>query len=85
MARIGAGRVFAYPADFSRGVKVRHAGKVRLPVELTAAGQQLLREDGQVKVRMRISFKAEGEGTVSRMLGITLKKKAVLRPKRGSH
>jgi len=48
MARIGAGRVFAYPADFSRGVKVRHAvcyphrgmhdGATRLRCPVPAAG-----------------------------------------------
>ncbi len=66
----------------SRIVRIRHAGKVRVPIRLAAAGRRLLLEDGRLKVRVRIGYKAKGEATVSRMIAITLKQRG---PQRAQH
>ena len=67
-----------------QSVRATQAGKVELPVKLTPEGRKLLREHPKVKVRMRISFEAKGEATVSRMLAITLKRYTSPRTKRDS-
>ena len=63
-------------------IRVVHAGKARLPIRLTPVGRRLLRERRKVKVRVRISFKAKGVETVSRMIAITLRRPELRRPKR---
>ena len=67
-----------------QSVRATQAGKVGLPVKLTPKGRKLLRKHPKVKVRMRISFAAKGEATVSRMLAITLKRFTSPRTKRNS-
>jgi hypothetical protein len=59
------------PASISAG----KAGQVELKIKLAPAGRRLLREKQRLKVRVRISFTAAGQDTVSRMLAITLKQR----------
>ena len=66
-------------------IRVVHAGKARLPIRLTRVGRRLLRERRKVKVRVRISFKAKGVETVSRMIAITLRRHELRQPKRAHH
>ena len=68
-----------------KSVRAVRAGRVMLPIRLSRAGRKLLRENGRLRVRMRISFKAKGEATVSRMLAITLKRRDLHRLKRNRH
>ncbi len=69
----------------STTVHVAHAGKVTVPVRLSSAGRRLLLEDGRVKVRARISYTANGEATVSRMIAITLKRRDLNQAGRPAH
>ncbi len=60
-----------------KSVHARRAGQVKLRIRLSRAGRWLLREHRRLKVQVRISFRAKGQATVSRMLGIVLKRGAL--------
>ncbi|MGH2974194.1 MAG: Ig-like domain-containing protein, partial [Solirubrobacterales bacterium] len=68
-----------------KSIHAMRAGKVTLPIKLSPAGRALLREHGRARVRVRISFAAKGEATVSRMLAITLKREGLPRARRSPH
>ncbi|MFP5389441.1 MAG: Ig-like domain-containing protein, partial [Thermoleophilia bacterium] len=63
-------------------VRATQPGTVTLQIRLGSAGRKLLRESRKVKVTLQVSFAADGESAISRMLAITLKRRVSPRTQR---
>ncbi len=71
--RTGAAREAQQPQIEPKSIRTTRAGKVKLPIKLTAASKQLLLEGQRIKVRVEISYEAADGSSISRTVMIVLR------------